>query len=48
MTIRKPTIKIGSSKNGLRDLKHIEEQILNMGIMPDFGYDQDNYVLEMY
>lgn len=44
--IKNPKIKVGSSKEGLKDLIHIEKQINDMSIMPDFGYQQDNYILQ--
>jgi hypothetical protein len=27
-------------------LKHVEEQIEGMTVLPDFGYGQDNYILK--
>lgn len=44
--ITNPKCKIGSYKSGLKDLKHIEQQIKTMGILPDFGYQEDNYILD--
>ena len=46
--IRKPEVRFGSSKAGFRDLVHVEEQIREMGILPDFGYGQDNYILDQH
>lgn len=46
ITILKPRIKFGSSKNALKDLIHVEQQIAAMGVLPDFGYAEDNYILE--
>lgn len=46
ITIEKPKCRFGSSKNALKDLKHIEAQIAGMEVLPDFGYDNDNYILE--
>lgn len=43
--IRNPQVKFGSSKNALRELKHIEEQMKGMSVLPDFGYSEDNYIL---
>ena len=43
--IRNPKVKFGSSSNALKDLRHIEEQILEMSVLPDFGYERDNYIL---
>lgn len=48
LKIRKPKCRFGSSKAALKDLKHVEEQILTMGILPDFGYAEDNYILEQF
>ena len=28
------------------ELKHIEDQINDMGVMPDFGYEGDNFVIQ--
>jgi len=30
----------------LKDLIHIEKQIIGMSMMPDFGYQEDNYILD--
>ena len=46
--IRNPAVRFGSSKNALKELMHVEEQILGMGVLPDFGYDQDNYILDQH
>ena len=43
--IRNPKIEIRASPEGLKDLMHIEEQITGMSMMPDFGYQEDNYIL---
>ena len=43
--IKNPKIKIPASSEGLKDLMHIEEQITGMSMMPDFGYQEDNYIL---
>ena len=43
--IRNPKIEIRASSEGLKDLMHIEEQITGMSMMPDFGYQEDNYIL---
>ena len=43
--IRNPKIEIRASSEALKDLMHIEEQITGMSMMPDFGYQEDNYIL---
>lgn len=37
--------RIGSSKNSYKELQHIESQIASFGVLPDFGYGEDNYIL---
>lgn len=32
--------------NCLKDLKHVESQIKSMSVMPDFGYAEDNYLID--
>lgn len=46
--LRIPNVKakIGTSGEGLADLKKIEEEVIGMSCLPDFGYAQDNYLLE--
>ena len=46
ITIQNPKCRFGSSKNALKDLKHIEAQISGMEVLPDFGYGNDNYILD--
>ena len=43
--IRRPSVRFGSSVNALKDLKHVEAQIKDLSIMPDFGYAEDNYLI---
>jgi hypothetical protein len=43
--IKNPQCKFGSSKNALKDLKHVEHQIKELSVLPDFGYAEDNYIL---
>ncbi len=43
--IKNPKVEIRASAEGLRDLMHIEEQIIGMSTLPDFGYQEDNYIL---
>jgi fructosamine-3-kinase len=38
--------EFGSSKHALRDLKHVETQIRDLSVMPDFGYGTDNYLIK--
>ena len=46
--MRIKNVNVPISTNALRfmELKHIEEQILEMGVMPDFGYEGDNFVIQ--
>lgn len=44
--IRNPKAKIRSSENALLNLKHIEDQINSQSVLPDFGYMQDNYIID--
>lgn len=44
--ILKPTLRFGSSQTCLKDLKHVENQIKSMSVMPDFGYAEDNYLID--
>lgn len=37
--------RISTSAEALFDLKNIEEQIIGMTVLPDFGYAQDNYII---
>lgn len=46
LKIWKPKAKIGSSKTALKDLIHIEKQVETLSGMPDFGYAEDNYILQ--
>ena len=43
--INSKTARFGSSVNALKDLKHVEEQIMDLSVMPDFGYGEDNYLI---
>jgi hypothetical protein len=45
ITIHSPRCDFGTSKNGLRDLQHVEGQIRDLSVLPDFGYSEDNYIL---
>jgi Na+-translocating ferredoxin:NAD+ oxidoreductase RnfC subunit len=44
--IRNPKAKISSSENALMNLKHVEAQIKSQTVLPDFGYMQDNYIID--
>lgn len=46
MKIRAPNANLGTSRNALKDLKNVEEQIKDMSVLPDFGYAEDNYLLQ--
>lgn len=46
MKISKVRARIATSADGLQELKHVEEQIIGMSVLPDFGYAEDNYILE--
>lgn len=39
-------LKLGSTTNALLELKQIEQQIQGMSALPDFGYGEDNYILD--
>mgnify|MGYP006950315179 CR=1 FL=1 len=41
-----PDVKLASSAGALNDLKHIESQIMGLYEMPDFGYGEDNYLIQ--
>lgn len=43
--IKKVIAKLSTSADALNELKQIEEQIIGMTVMPDFGYGEDNYIL---
>ena len=44
--IKNPKSKIRPSENALLNLKHVEEQIHSQSVLPDFGYMQDNYIID--
>lgn len=44
--IYNPQVRFGTSVNAMKDLKHVEGQIKELKVLPDFGYAQDNYLLE--
>jgi hypothetical protein len=44
--IKKVIAKLSTSADAFQELKHVEEQIVGMTVMPDFGYGQDNYILQ--
>lgn len=43
--IKGVTAKLSTSAGGLDDLRKIEEDIIGMSVLPDFGYGSDNYLL---
>lgn len=43
--IKNPTLRLTTSRDSLRELIEIEEQINDMSVLPDFGYHEDNYIL---
>jgi len=42
--LNKVTNRLGTSAEALQELKHVEEQIVGMSVLPDFGYGEDNYL----
>jgi hypothetical protein len=44
--IRNPKVKIKPSSKALVNLKHVDEQIKSQSVLPDFGYMQDNYLID--
>ena len=44
--IKNPKVPISTSALRFEELSHIEAQITGMQVMPDFGYEGDNFVLE--
>ena len=44
--INKVFAKLSTSAEAFHELRHVEEQIVGMTVMPDFGYGQDNYILQ--
>ena len=46
MKIKNVNARIKTSFDGMKELKHVEEQIIGMTVLPDFGYAEDNYILE--
>jgi len=43
--LNKVSNKLSTSAEALHELKHVEEQIVGMSVLPDFGYGEDNYIL---
>lgn len=43
--IRNAKVPITASPEAFEELTHIEQQISNMSVMPDFGYEKDNFLL---
>lgn len=50
LKIMNPEAKFCSSHDALKELMAIEHQIgdLSGGVLPDFGYSQDNYILDRF
>ena len=46
LKIRNSKIPIASDALRFEELRHIENTIVGMQSMPDFGYDGDNFVIE--
>ncbi len=46
MKIKNPRIPVASNPLRFEELKHIEDTIIGMQTMPDFGYGEDNFVIE--
>jgi hypothetical protein len=46
LKIKNPKVPICTSAKGLAELKYVEMQVNNLEVVPDFGYDYDNYVLK--
>lgn len=46
LRIRNPKVPISSNALRFQELMHIENTIVGMQAMPDFGYDGDNFVIE--
>lgn len=46
MKIRNARIPVASDPLRFEELQHIENTIIGMQTMPDFGYEGDNFVIE--
>ena len=46
LKIRNPKVPIASNALRFQELVHIENTIVGMQAMPDFGYEGDNFVIE--
>ena len=46
LRIKNPKIAIASDALRFQELTHIENTIVGMSTMPDFGYEGDNFVIE--
>ena len=38
LKIKGKNCRVGTNYDALAELKHVEEQILDMSVLPDFGY----------
>ena len=45
ISIKDPKVPIRPSAKGLAELKYVELQIKNLEVVPDFGYEGDNFCL---
>ena len=45
LRINNCSARIATSADALEDLKKIEEDVIGMTVLPDFGYAQDNYII---
>ena len=44
--IKNPKVPISTSARGLEELKYVEMQMNKPGCEPDFGYENDNFLLD--
>ena len=45
ITIKDPHVRLSTSRESLKELVKIEKQIQDMTVLPDFGYQEDNYII---
>ena len=46
LKIKNPRVPISTSAKGLAELKYVEMQVNNLEVVPDFGYENDNFILK--
>ena len=46
LKIKNPKVPISTSAKGLSELKYVEMMVNNLDIVPDFGYENDNFILK--